>query len=265
MTAPGFKTLRLEEDGPVVHLTLCRPDLLNRIDGEAHTELLHAFRHLAERNDIRAVVFAAEGRVFSAGGGFDLIEQMHDLPEVRVRTVREGLHLISALLDISAPIVVALHGHAIGLGATLVLGCDTIVTHPTTKIGDPHVTVGLVAGDGGCLFWPQSVGMQLAKRHLLSGEPLSGERAHTIGLVSDLVDDQEQVLPRATELATALAELPPLAVQGTKRALNAVMRARLAEVLELSLEYENTSIQSDDVMEAVAAMREKRRPVYQGK
>jgi enoyl-CoA hydratase len=106
--------------------------------------------------------------------------------------------------------------------------------------------------------------MQLAKRHLLSGEPLSGERAHTIGLVSDLVADQEQVLPRAVELATALAELPPLAVQGTKRALNAVMRARLAEVLELSLEYENTSIQSDDVMEAVAAMREKRRPVYRG-
>jgi enoyl-CoA hydratase len=127
------------------------------------------------------------------------------------------------------------------------------------------VTVGLVAGDGGCLFWPQSVGMQLAKRHLLSGEPLSGERAHAIGLVSDLVDDPESVLPRAEELAAQLAGLPPLAVQGTKRSLNAVMRARLAEVLELSLEYENVSIQSDDVMEAVAATREKRRPVYQGR
>lgn len=265
ITTETFSTLRLEKDRHIARLTLCRPDLLNRIDGVAHNELMRAFRHLATSDDLRAVVFAAEGKVFSAGGDFDLIQEMHDRPDVRHRTVREGLQLIDALLDVSAPIVVALHGHAMGVGATLVLGCDAIVTHPNCKIADPHVTVGLVAGDGGCLFWPQSVGMQLAKHHLLTGEALTGARAYAIGLVSHLVDDRESVLPRATNLASRLAELPPLAVQGTKRALNAVMRARLAEVLELSLQYESETIQSDDVMEAVSAAREKRPAVYHGR
>lgn len=265
ITTETFSTLRFEEAGHIVRLTLCRPDLLNRIDGVAHHELMQAFRHLAERDDVRAVVLAAEGKVFSAGGDYDLIQEMHDRADVRLRTVREGFALIDSLLGVHAPIVVALHGHVMGVGATVVLGCDAVVTHPTCKIGDPHVTVGLVAGDGGCLFWPQSVGMQLAKRHLLTGEPLTGARAHAIGLVSDLGDGPDSVLPRALELATHLASLPPLAVQGTKRSLNSVMRARLAEVLELSLQYESETIQSDDVAEAVAAAREKRPPVYHGR
>ena len=257
--------VRLERDGDVAELTLVRPEVLNRVDAEVHESLAEAFRAVAEVDGLRALVFASTGKAFSAGGDFDFILRQNADPDARRSMVRDGLGLLSALLDVPVPVVVALHGDAMGLGATLVLGADAVVASRTARLADPHVMVGLVAGDGGCLLWPQSAGMLTAKRYLLTGDAMDAETALRAGLVTDLVDGPDEVLPAARALAGRIAALPPLAVQGTKAALNNLQRARFAEVMELSMTLEAQSLASADLVEAVTALREKRRPQYRGR
>jgi enoyl-CoA hydratase len=259
-----FSTLAITRDGDVAQVTLRRPEVMNRIDATAHSELIAAFRSFEGDGDLRAIVFAAEGPVFSAGGDFDLMLACNADLQTRRETVASGERLLAALLDVVPPIVVALHGDAIGLGATLVLSCDAVVSHPACSLSDPHVPIGLVAGDGGCLAWPQSVGMLRAKRHLLTGDPLTGEEAHRFGLVTDLVDTPDDVLSFAWVLARRLAALPPIAVQGTKRVLNAVLRHRFAEVMGAGLALELETLGSRDLREAISAFQEKRHPQYGG-
>ena len=256
--------VRLEWTGAVAELTLVRPEVLNRVDAEVHESLIEAFGALAALDDVRAAVFASTGRAFSAGGDFDFILRQNADPVGRRSMVPEALALVSAVLDVPFPLVVALQGDAMGLGATLVLGCDAVISHRRARLADPHVVIGLVAGDGGCLMWPQTAGMLTAKRYLLSGDALDAEAAQRAGLVTDLVDGPDDVLPAARALAGRMAALPPLAVQGTKRALNALQRARFAELMELSAQLELETLGSDDVREAVAALREKRPPRYEG-
>ncbi|MCU1501968.1 MAG: Enoyl-CoA hydratase [Ilumatobacteraceae bacterium] len=260
-----FETLTVERHGPIARITLDRPELMNRVDAIAHTELVRVFRQFEDPGEVRAIVFAANGRVFSAGGDFELMLAGNAELATRTRMADEGFALIQSLLEVKVPIVVALHGDAIGLGATLVLTCDAVVSHPAARIADPHVNIGLVAGDGGCLAWPESIGMLRAKRHLLTGDALTGAEGYRIGLVSDLVDGPDDVLPAALALAEQIAALPPLAVQGTKRTLNAVLRHRFAEVMAIGLAHEVSTLGSADLREAIAAFKERRPPVYAGR
>jgi enoyl-CoA hydratase len=115
------------------------------------------------------------------------------------------------------------------------------------------------------VVWPAAAGMLRAKRHLLTGDRLSAEEAFAIGLVTDLVDSPQDTLPAAWALAGRMAALPPLAVQGTKRALNRVLQQRAGEVLDLSFALEGQSMASDDLAEAIDAFKHKRPPAYEGK
>jgi enoyl-CoA hydratase len=257
-------SVRIERTGEIVEVVLDRPDLLNRIDQAAHAQLHDAFEAVGADIGVRAVLFSSTGKAFSAGGDFDFILHGNSSLEHRRSVVRDGLRLMASLLAVPAPIVVALHGNAIGIAASLVLACDAVVSHPGASLSDPHVAMGLVAGDGGCLVWPHSAGMLMAKRHLLTGDPIDGELAHRMGLVTDLVPDAEAVPIAARALAERLAALPPLAVQGTKAALNQLVRHRFSEVMEVGLLHETVSLGSDDVREAVDAFRARRSPVFKG-
>jgi enoyl-CoA hydratase len=179
--------------------------------------------------------------------------------------IDEGRLMFRLLADVPLPVVVALQGDAIGLGATVVLACDAVVASRTASIADPHVAIGLVAGDGGCVVWPAAAGLLRAKRYLLTGDRLKAEDAWAMGLVTDLVDGPDDALPAARALAARMAALPPLAVQGTKRALNRLMQQRAGEVLDLSFALEGVSMASDDLAEAIAAFKERREPKYQGR
>lgn len=257
--------LQVHRDGYLAHLVLTRPEVMNRFDDLLHVEMTEALRVIERQSGLRVLLWTSTGRNFSVGGDFALMRLAHDSIPERRRIVDDGLRLLTAFLEIDVPIVVALHGDVFGVGASLVLAADAVVTHPAVKLGDPHVQIGLVAGDGGCLVWPQSVGMMRAKRHLLTGEPLTGDEAHRIGLVSDLVANVDEVLPSARELAERFCALPPLAVQGTKKALNRVSKLRFDEVVELSFAHEATTLGSDDLLEAIAAFQEKRAPEYHGR
>jgi enoyl-CoA hydratase len=260
-----FETLTVERRDHVTELTLSRPDLFNRFDDALHVEFTAALRQIGADPDCRAVVLASIGKVFSAGGDFEIMRTAHDDPEARRRIIDDGRALLTTLIDIPQAVVVALQGAAVGLGATVALACDAVVAARSAWLADTHVNIGLVAGDGGCVVWPQSVGMVLAKRHLLTGDRLTAERAWQLGLVTDLVDEPTDVVPTASALADRIAALPPLAVQGTKRSLNRVLQQRSGEVLDLSFAHESETLASDDLLEAITAFEERRPGSFRGR
>jgi enoyl-CoA hydratase len=257
-----FERLQLTRRDAVAEVTLTCPDLLNRFDEQLHREFLDALVGLREHTDVRVVVLASTGKVFSAGGDFDWILELNDDIERRIAACDEARMLYETLIDFPVPIISAVAGDAIGLGASIVLACDAVIASRNVRLSDPHVAIGLAAGDGGCVSWPAAAGLLRARRYLLTGEAISAEQAERFGLVTDLVESRADVGPAAASLADRIAALPPLAVQGTKRALNQVMRHRANEVLAVSLANEAQSMASRDLVEAIAAFREARTPSY---
>jgi enoyl-CoA hydratase len=258
-------SITVASQGAVRVLTLSRPELLNRFDADAHHAFTSALREVAADADARAVVLASTGTVFSADGDFDLMRRANADPALRRAIVDDAKHLLTTLLSLPQPIVVAVQGAAIGLGATVVLACDAVVAARSAVLADSHVNIGLVAGDGGAVLWPATAGAVRARRHLLTGDPLDAETAFALGLVTDLVDAPEQALPAALEIAGRMAALPPLAVRLTKRAINHGLLQRAGEVLDLSLAYEEATLASDDLLEAIAAFHERRPGTYRGR
>ena len=261
----GHQTLSLDIDGRVARITLTRPELMNRFDEALHEDLLSVLGEVGADENVRAAVLASTGPAFSAGGDFDFMHKAHDDAAFFAHHVDIGRRLLMELVGLRVPVVAAVQGPAIGLGATVALACDCVVAARSAVLADPHVQVGLVAGDGGCLVWPQAVGMLRAKRYLLTGDRLGAEDAWRFGLVTDLVDEPGEVLPAALALAERLAALPPLAVQGTKRALGNLVRSRAAEVVDLAFAYEAQSMGSEDLLEAIDAVRERRPGVYRNR
>lgn len=262
----NFETLSVthQSDG-VCEVLLTRPDLLNRFDTLAQLELGGVLRDIAGDDSVRAVVLGSTGKAFSAGGDFALMQAAHDDDTVRAETVAAGRALLQAFLDLPQPIVVGVQGAAIGLGSTVALMCDVVVAAKRAKLADTHVQIGLVAGDGGCLVWPQVAGMLRARRHLLTGDALDAETAFQLGVVTDLVDEPEDVLPAATAIASRIAALPPLAVRGTKKALNKVSNLRADEVVDYAFELEEATLTSADLLEGIAAFREGRPAAFTGR
>ena len=266
MTDHEFTALTLEVTDRVAVVELCRPDVHNRFDHILHDELLAALAAVAADGDARALLLRAQGKVFSGGGDTARMlegasESWHD----RFAGVDGGRRLFRQFADFPKPFVVALSGDVYGVGTSIVLTADAIVSAPGVKLADPHVHMGLVAGDGGVIAWPINMAMTLAKRHLLWGDALSAEDAHRIGLVTDLVATRDEVDGLAAKLAARVAGLPPVAVQLTKRALNKVVQSRTDEALDLGFYLEAVSLGTEDVVEAVTAFLDKRGGVWKGR
>lgn len=260
-----YQAVELSKEGPVGELRLCRPDVRNMFDSVLLGELGDALTELAADDDIRAVVFSSTGKHFSAGGDIETMLAANADLRVLLAQVDEGRQLFRTFADFPKPLIAAVHGHVFGVATSLVLTADAVVSAPGVRIADPHVHLGLVAGDGGCVTWPSNLPLIRAKRHLLWGEPLLAEDAHRLGLVTDLADSPEAVRPLALELADRVAALPPVAVGLTKRALNKVLAARVDEVFDTAFYLEAISASTADLREAVAAFKEKRPGVWSGR
>lgn len=257
-----FAALSVERIGDVLKVTIDRPPL-NAIDEELHGELTRLFRWLRSEADAPAVVLTGAGAAFSAGGDFDWFPSLHEVG--RLHELRHhARQLVWDLVDIEVPVIAAVNGPAIGLGATIALLCDIILMADTATIADPHVLVGIVAGDGGSAIWPLLVGPARAKQYLLTGEPLTAFEAERIGLVNRVVS-ADRLQDEALQLADRLAGGAPLAIQYTKAAINQHIKDALSVSFEFAAAHELVTLLSDDHKEALAARREHRRPKFKGR
>ncbi len=264
MTGADFTTLRLERVGHVLRVTIDHPaSALNAVDERLHHDLTALFAGLRRETEARAVLLTGRGRAFSAGGDFAWFPALQEPGRLEALR-RDAKQLIWDLLDVEVPIVAALNGHAMGLGASIALLCDVIFMADTATIGDPHVRVGIVAGDGGAAIWPLALGPARAKEYLLTGDPLGAAEAERIGLVNRVVPAAE-LDQQAMAFATRLAAGAPLAVRYTKHAVNKLVKDALNVAFDTSTALELLTFHSDDHREALAALREKRPPVFKGR
>jgi enoyl-CoA hydratase len=186
-TAPALPTLRTIEfarEGRLLRLTLNRPDAMNAVNLELHDDLADALWFAQGDTGSDVVVITGAGRAFSAGGDLDHIANNAAHPHLFDHEARMAKRIVNTLLDIDKPVICRLNGHAVGLGATLALLCDIIIGAEGAKIGDPHVGLGLVAGDGGAVIWAQRIGLAKAKEYLFTGDLLTAQQAAEIGLIN---------------------------------------------------------------------------------
>ncbi|WP_040840982.1 enoyl-CoA hydratase/isomerase family protein [Nocardia brevicatena] len=260
----SYDTVDVTTDGHVAELRLNRPEKLNAFDDLLVNELPGVLVALARDMNVRAVVWTSTGKHFSAGGDVQTILAGHADLNTLLRGVDDGRRLFRAFADFPKPLIAAVHGSSFGVATSLVFTADAVVATPVTTLSDPHVHMGLVAGDGGCVTWPLSAGLARAKRKLLWGEPLTGQEAYDLGLVTDLAEDPEAVRETAFALAYRVAAIPPIATQLTKRALNRVLAAATDQVLDTGFYLEALSNRSADAVEAVNAFIEKREGQWTG-
>lgn len=227
-------------DGPVRVLTLNRPDTLNAFDAELHHALPRVLADLSLDREARAVVLTGAGRAFSAGGDLETFERHANDLEERRQTLRIGRRLFDELVGLHLPVVAAVNGPAVGLGATLVTACDMVFIAEHAFLADPHVTVALVAGDGAAATWPLHVSLLRAKEFLLTGDRVSAATAVQLGLANRVVP-AESLMADALAFAHRLAALPPQAVQDTKAVLNQWVRQAAVSVLGYGLAAESQS------------------------
>ena len=243
----------------VLRITLDAPGL-NAVDPAMHGELADVWRAVDRDPDTNVALLQGAGKAFSAGGSFDLIETMFDSYDARVRVMREARDLVFNVVNCSKPIVSAMHGPAVGAGLVAGLLADVSVVGRNARIIDGHTRLGVAAGDHAAICWPLLCGMAKAKYYLLTCEPLTGEEAERIGLVSVCVDD-DQVHATALELATNLATGAQDAIRLTKHALNNWYRAQ-SGIFDASLAYEFLGFVGPDAAEGLASHTEKRPPNF---
>jgi enoyl-CoA hydratase len=257
-----FPHLRFDRPSPgVLRITLDGPGL-NAVDHAVHRELADVWRAVDRDPDTNVALLQGAGRAFSAGGSFDLLEDITTDYAARLRILREARDLVFNVIECAKPIVSAIHGPAVGAGLVAALLADVSVAARSARIIDGHTRLGVAAGDHAAICWPLLCGMAKAKYHLLTCEPLSGEEAERIGLVSLCVDD-DAVHDTALEVAERLSRGAQQAIRWTKHTLNHWYRAQAA-VLDASLAYEFLGFGGPDAREGLASHREKREPRFDG-
>jgi enoyl-CoA hydratase/carnithine racemase len=235
----------VESDGPIRIVTLNRPDHMNAFDDELHGEFARLWQLLEGDQEARVVILTGAGRAFSAGGNIDDFAQLRENFDRRRRTMRWARRLVDEMLNVHLPVIAAVNGPAVGLGCTLTTLCDIVFLSERAYLADPHVSVALVAGDGGAITWPSMTSLLKAKQYLLTGDRIPAPEALAMGLANFVVPPEE-LMPAAMAFAQRLAAQPPQAVQDTKSLLNQSLRQAAVAALGFGLAAESQSHDTED-------------------
>ncbi|MDI3270598.1 MAG: enoyl-CoA hydratase/isomerase family protein [Bacillota bacterium] len=256
-----YRRLLLEEpEEGLLEIVFHTPKTRNSLDGEAHAELSRIWKDIHLDPSIRVVLVRGSGGHFSSGGDFSLVEAIASDYATRERLWWETRDLVQNLLDCSKPVVAAVEGVAVGAGLAVVMLADISVVSKSARLLDGHTRLGVAAGDHAVLTWPLLMGMARAKYHLLLNEPIRGEEAASYGLVS-LAVEEEEVLPKARELARRLLQGAPSALRFTKYALNGWWRAH-GPIFDTSTALEFLGFTGPELQEGLRSHREKRPPRF---
>ncbi|MFT5201967.1 MAG: enoyl-CoA hydratase [Candidatus Aldehydirespiratoraceae bacterium] len=243
----------VEADGPVRIVRLNRPEALNAANDELHSRLASIWSELAADDECRAVVLTGNGRAFCAGGDMGVLSRMHEDEAFRTHMLDEGAEIVQGMVHFPMPVIAAVNGPAVGLGCSLTGLSDLVLIEESAYLADPHVSVGLVAGDGGAITWPLLMSLVKVKEYLFTGDRIPADVAVDVGLANRVVPDGTSVA-EAVALAHRLAAQPRQALQDTKRAVNKHLERAVAEVLEFALAAEAVSSASEEHAAIVARM-----------
>lgn len=261
VTDPGASELLVEcLEGGVAVVRLNRPEATNALSLNLQALLSAAFTRLAGDPAVRAIVLTGGEKVFAAGGDIKSMEGAGAIEILQRHTER----VWAPIETCPKPVIAAVCGYAYGGGAELAMHCDIILAGEGASFSQPEIRIGIMPGIGGTQRLVRAVGKFNAMRMLLTGKPVSAEEARLMGLVSQVLPD-EQVLPEALKMASLIAAMPPLAAMQIKEVVLAGVDASLETALMLERKANQLLFATRDQKEGMQAFIEKRKPVFEGR
>ncbi|KPF81131.1 enoyl-CoA hydratase [Brevundimonas sp. AAP58] len=265
MDQSRYTALRFDRTGRVLTITINLPEQSNVVTQVLHEEMSRVFDDAADDADSDIIVLTGAGSIFCAGGDMNwLADELRDGLAPFVTEARTMKRIVHGLLDCPKPVIAKVNGDAMGFGATIALLCDVVFACEEARFADPHVKVGLVAGDGGAVIWPQLIGFGKARHYLLTGDAIEAREAERMGLIAFSVppEDLDTAVASYTD---RLARGAQTAIRYTKTVTNLALKQMLASVFEAGVAYEGLSRHTDDYREGVTAFQERRRPSFTGR
>jgi enoyl-CoA hydratase len=257
----GYERLLFDYPEPrILRISFNRPERYNALDAIGHNEITYVWREVDADPDIDCVILTGKGKAFSAGGDFDMIEDIIDDFDTRAQTWKEARDLVYNIINCGKPIISAINGPAVGAGLVAALMADISIVAESVSLTDGHTRLGVAAGDHAAIIWPLLCGMAKAKYYLLTCDRLSGTEAERIGLVSLCVKDDE-LADRALEVARKLSNGAPNAIRWTKYSLNNWLRMA-GPTFDTSTALEMLGFTGNEAREGVKSLREKRDPNF---
>ena len=260
------KSVLYEKNKRIVTITLNRPDTRNALSGDIIDGLVDSFKKADRDKNVGCVILTGAGKSFSSGGNLQEIKDMTTKDNMSQSQLEDwyrfGIQKIPLTMNsIDVPVVAAINGHAIGAGNDLCTMCDIRIAAEDAKFSESFLRIGIIPGDGGSWFLPKIIGLSRANEMILTCDVLNAEKALAWGLVSQVVSNEE-LLKKANEIATKIAEQPPEASRRAKRLLRMSQNVPLDKALEMAASQQSILQMMDDHREAIDALLEKRSPKY---
>jgi enoyl-CoA hydratase len=259
-----FENILFEKKNSIAYVTVNRPKVLNALNMATMEELRTAF-HDIKKNDagVRVVILTGAGeKAFIAGADISELAK-HDAVSGKEYTHR-GQSVLNLIENLGKPVIACINGFALGGGCEIAMACTMRLASENAKLGQPEVKLGIIPGYGGTQRLPRLVGKGIATQLLLTGEMISAQEAHRIGLVNEVVAPAD-LIPRAEAIAQKIIANGPLAVQYTMEAVNKGMETPLAEGLYLEAVLFGAACATEDKNEGTTAFLEKRPAQFKGR
>ena len=258
----AYETILLERRGGVAFIRFNRPDKLNAMNSKMKDEIIAVLNEFEENDAVRVVVFTGQGdKAFVAGAD---INEFKDRTALEQWDLYQQPFLYDAIDRFPKPLIAMINGYCLGGGCELILACDIRIASEKAQIGQPEINIGIIPGGGGSQRLPRLVGYGKAMQLILTGDRISAQEAHRIGLVDEVVP-HDQLESKTFEIATKIAEKSPIAVRFAKEAVKASLRMPLNEGLRYEQSLFSLIFTTEDKDEGVRAFLEKRLPKFTGK
>jgi 2-(1,2-epoxy-1,2-dihydrophenyl)acetyl-CoA isomerase len=264
-----YREIVCNSQNRIVTITLNRPNKLNAYSEVMVHELLYSLATARDDEEVRAVIITGAGRGFCSGGDigtdFQYPARYRGHRMESMLEMRENMHqLVTFLRRFDKPTIAAINGPAVAGGLTLALCCDFRIAAKSARLGDTSLKFALIPDEGGAYLFPMYMGLEKALKMSLFSEVYSAHEAKELGLVTEVVPDDE-LMPTAIEWAERLAEGPPIALRVTKRMMYKQQTMDLENALEDAALGTMVVNYCQDVKEGIAAFHEKRKPKFEGR
>ena len=256
----GYEHILVEVEAPIATITLNRPKVLNALSPALVGELTGSLSDLDADDSVRAVVLTGGPKVFAAGA--DIGDMANQGPVDQL--LRDQTGRWAPLAGFKKPLIAAVNGYALGGGCEVVLMCDLVIAGDSARFGQPEINLGIIPGAGGTQRWPRTAGKNVAMEAMLTGAPITAQRAYEVGLVNKVVP-AEMTIDVAKRLARQIAEKPPLAVRMAKEAVQKAFETPLSEGLAAERKSFYFLFATEDQKEGMHAFLEKRKGVFKGR